>query len=303
MWRPLSWIFEAIGRLRVKNRPTWSMPQVGESRAPDVASSNLWRAHATAEALYDLWGPPQGSPFEPYHCVTLFAALDHPDLKGKASPLGSAQFVPAEVLALCKPGPPVQPLWLVQGTLVVLDLDGPASVAAAARLVAGGCQPVCTFDNWPHRRGVLKPEVTLGAMLRHAPVVAAARERLLPSSPPVWVCDRTRLTGARPSPGNFDNRYFLDDTVLPGTRVLRLAAITRIVLVIPVHASTVQRDVRAWLADRRKEGFETWVTAADDPDLDLRPLTLDREHFPAVGSRSDAGGFGALVPEPSSSGG
>lgn len=304
MWRPLSWILETIAGIRLYQPPGWTTPAVGSAGATDASGGRSFEAFRSSRALYDLWGPVPDSPYEPYHCATLFAALDR--MRSTAEPMPSG---PAEVAlyentpALEAAGPPLEPLWLVQGVMVVVDLPGPSTVALGAKLVARGCQPVCTFDNWPHPHANLRPEAVLAMLLRHAPVVAAARAALLPGAPPVWLCDADRLSGSRPSPGRFDNRYFLDDTVLPGTAVLRGAGIGRIVVVKPEGGTALQKDVAAWLADRAKDGFEVYAATADDPALDLRAIQPAREHFPQVGSRADAGGFGTLIPEPSSSGG
>jgi hypothetical protein len=302
MWRPLSWILELIGGARIYVRPGWRTPPVGDLQAPDALGGDGYVALRSARALYEVWGPPPGSPFEPFHCVTLFAALDRLAASREACPPSAVDVAVYEQHPNLQPSDrPLELLWLVQGAMVVVDLEGPSSVALAARLVGLGCQPVCTFDNWPHPSAALNPERVLAFLLRHGPVVARARPSILPSAPPVWICDRDRLTGGRPSPGRFDNRYFLDDTVLPGSAVLRAAGVGRIVVIAPTRAAPLTKDVAAWLADRGKDGFEVLRADVDDDALDIRPIQPVREHFPAVGSRSDAGGFGTLVPEPSSS--
>lgn len=254
--------------------------------------------------LFDTWGPVPGSPWEPFHCVTLFAALERIAAPGPTAPAVAAKLEAGPHLApLPADAWPDRPPWLMEGTLTVIDLDGPQSVALGARLVRAGAQPVCTFDNWPHQAGVQKPEEVLAQLLRHATTVAAARDALTPSSPPVWLCDRQRLVGGDPRPRQFDNRYFLDDTLLPGTGYLKKAGIGTIVVVQQTASTSMSRDLEAWLADRAADKMAVFVTHLQTEHLEAEPITPVRSHVPKVGLRSDAGGFGRLIPEPSSSGG
>jgi hypothetical protein len=188
--------------------------------------------------------------------------------------------------------------------MVLVDLPGPKSVALAARLVQAGMQPICTFDHWPHDRAGIPAERVLEQLMRHSVVVAEARKRLTPEAPPVWICDSLRLTGGRPAPGHFDNRYYLDDSLLPGPRMLRSAGIERLVLVVPSANATISADLGFWLGERLKDGFQTLRVSIDDAGLEARPFTPsgDRNAF-RVGGRNDAGGFGVLVPVPSEGGG
>ena len=41
------------------------------------------------------------------------------------------------------------------------------------------------------------------------------RRELVDQSPPVYICDRNRLGTTPGRPRDFDNRYFLDDSILP----------------------------------------------------------------------------------------
>lgn len=302
MWSPLSLILEALTKARLYWAKAQNVPAIGASGATDALGGETWKRFATARTLFEIWAPALDSPFEPYHCVTLFAALDRANIA--PHPLASSSAQSVEAVQVLRPTSELLDVqWLTQSTMVVIDLFGPSTVALGARFVQRGCQPVCTFDNWPHPRAVLKPQFTLAALLRHAPVVAAARPLVQVASPPVWLCDRSRLVGSRPSPGGFDNRYYLDDTLLPGTQFLQRNGIGRIVVIGPARDAVLSPDLNAWLADRARDGLEVFAASVDDPHLDVRPVTPKRTHFPRVGSRSDAGGFGSLVPEPSSSGG
>jgi hypothetical protein len=192
-------------------------------------------------------------------------------------------------------------------TWTILDLPGPRAVEAGAWLVsAAGCQPVCTFDNWPHPRGLLRPEETLAELLRWATTVAEARRRLQPSSPPVWICDSERLGGREGRPREFDNRYYLDDSILPGPGLLGRSGIRRAVYATFAGEQVPVIDLEAYFADLLAAGVEVLHVDLGDPQLEPRPFSAPRTPRPpprAGFHRSAAGGFGSEVPEPSSGGG
>jgi len=302
-------ILDAVGRLRIPIGPPRAHVSVGRYNAPDALSSTDWTRFTEAEALFDVWGPPPKSPWTPYHCVPLFAAL-------QAIPKGMIGPMEEEIAKGFEAGPlleaavhlkPVGEAWANERAWVILDLLGPQSVALAVRFVAGGFQPVCTFDHWPHPRGLLKPEIILSQLLRHAGSIEKLRPYLRPDSPPVWVCDRARLGTRRGLPNEFDNRYFLDDSILPTAQTLVKAGISRIICVVPDPDQLPREDLRAYFRDLKNEGFNHIDGAAlSDPNLTLFefPSSLFEVNFKQWGfQRSNAGGFGRLIPEPSSSSG
>jgi hypothetical protein len=311
MWRLWSKPLELLGRLGVGRIPTRKM-RVGHPSALDGRGSMHWRDYARAERLYDVWGPAPDGPWVPFHCVPLFAALDRipEDLMGPTPPVPAvdpALAAPAQLRGLpphARPGA-LAPGWLAADTWTLLDLPGVLAVEAGAWLVAaGGCQPVCTFDNWPHPRGVLRAEEVLAELLRWATTVAEARPRLRSDSPPLWICDRGRL-GERPGrPGELDNRYYLDDSILPGAGLLQQSGIRRVVYVTLAAGDVPVADVEPYLAELQTAGLEVLRVNLDDPALAPLPFIPPKKTGarPTGFRRSAAGGFGTIVPEPSSSG-
>jgi hypothetical protein len=374
MWQRWSRLLEALGRLRVPMRIHAGDVSVGDPTAPDAAGGDGWKDFQTAEALFRVWGPLAGSPWEPYHAVPLFAALDRVKVRalgptplreveggeggtpaGPGSGLIGAAPVQAppsaapgaaggggekpggfmgwlQGLASTKPRPPAArefrlpahvrpgappPDWAVPGTLVVVDLPGRTTVEAAAWLVVdAGLQPVCTFDHWPHRKGLLRAERVLAELLRWASTLGEARGRIATDAPPLWICDATRLGTFKGSPGEFDNRYYLDDSILPAPAVLRPAGIERVVYLgwggdeqspdAPGPTGEVPvADLVEWFTELLGAGIEVLHAPVGDPALSLRPFQAPpkRRVFSSAGyRRSAAGGFGTEIPEPSSSG-
>ncbi len=330
MWQRWSSFLEALGRLRVPIITQSPSVTVGDSGGEDAEGGRGWQAYTRTEALFQVWGPLDGSPWEPYHAVPLFAALDRQKprsvgptpqaelAEGTAGTGGRALgrdrgfVLPPHV----RPGQPA-PAWAEPDTMVVVDLPGRTSVEAAAWLVtSAGLQPVCTFDHWPHRSGLLRAERVLAELLRWATTIVNARGRIATDAPPLWICDSTRLGTRRGRPGEFDNRYYLDDSILPAAKVLRRAGIRRVVYLgwdgsldsddAPGPTGEVPvADLVEWFTELLSDGVLVLHCPVSDPDLRLRPFQAPpkRPRFSVRGyRRSAAGGFGTEVPEPSSSG-
>jgi hypothetical protein len=305
MWQPLSQILEAIGQLRV---PLWKFrikTPAGHPAASDAKGEMYWKRYLSAEVLYDVWGPVPGSPWESYHCVTLFAALDRL-LKtgiGPTDPSVAAQL--EENLGNPAMGKVKTPGWAGPGVFALIDLPGPQSVTLGAHLIRSGMQPICTFDNWPHPAGLLSPEKIVPQLLRYASLIDSQRHLLSPTSPPVWLCDRNRFGFGPGKPRDFDNRYYLDDSVLPGADILRASGIETVICVVPTSGEILKDDLRFYFATLKQHGFNTLWTHLTDPELRLMELAVRPHKKPAFQEfkRSSAGGFGAMIPEPSSGSG
>ena len=304
---------EALGRLGLPRFLTTAFARrtlsVGDPTATDALGSSGWRAFTEPAPLFDVWGPHPDGPWVPYHCVPLFAALDRMqrDRIGPAAPPGSSRrpSSPPELPRHARPGAPA-PRWLTPSTWTILDLHGARSVEAAAWLVgASGAQPVATFDNWPHEWGVLKPELALAELLRWATTMHEARPRIEPDAPPLWICERERLGERRGRPREFDNRYFLDDSVLPGPAVLRRHGLERVVYVVPTASDDAIADLEPYFGELLAAGIGVFRVGLDVANARIEPFS-SRRHPRRVDRatyrRSAVGGFGTLIPEPSSGG-
>jgi hypothetical protein len=311
MWRQWSRALELLGRIRVPFSQRHRL-RVGDPMAADARGGWGWKSFLDSERLYDVWGPHPESPWVPFHCVPLFAALDRfhrpeigPTPAAENGDVGIAAAGPAELRlpAHARPGSPA-PEWVTDGTLTVLDLPGPMAVEAAVWLIiSAGAQPVCTFDNWPHPKGVLRPERTIAQLLRWATAVAQERASLSPVSPPVWICDSERLGGQPGRPGDFDNRYFLDDSILPGPGLLRRAGIHRLVYASLGLTEVPTIDLEGYLTDLLRAGIAVLhleLGAAEPVPQPFSSPTVARKRPTKGFRRSAAGGFGTEVPEPSS---
>jgi hypothetical protein len=147
-------------------------------------------------------------------------------------------------------------------TAVVVDLDGPASVAFASEL-AFAFDPVFCFDNWPHPRGVVRAHETLAAAGTLLPTFERHAASRLPNAAPVFVLDRQRLTPYVDEENTFDNR---STARLPGADVLKRLGIKRVFYIAPDTATVidlddVNEDLVAWSAAGiavRTVDFDDW---------------------------------------------
>lgn len=122
-------------------------------------------------------------------------------------------------------------------------------------------------------------------------------------APAAWLVG---ATGAQPGrPREFDNRYFLDDSVLPGPGVLRRHGLERVVYVVSDAADEPLADLEGYFAGLLLEGIAVFRVGLASADASLTPFSSPRKARPLARAsfrRSAVGGFGTLVPEPSSGG-
>lgn len=313
MWQPLLKLLSFIGNLRFPLLRLRLRVTAGNPELPDSEGGNRWKTFLDTEALWQVWGPPPGSPWDPYHCVTLFAALD---LMKRGTPLCIGPLPDSDLPDWLKPSADL-PSWARQpGTMLMLDAPGPRAVSAAFHLVTkGGYQPVCTFDNWPNSAGVLHPERILGTLLYYAAALADQRKQLASSALPLWICDHDRISLIRPAPGRYDNRYIIEDRLLPGPRMLRAAGIHSLVYIKAAGAQSLPPDLVPYLTELQKNGFHLQSCSLDTaagftgveplspppPSGCLTALSASMSNPQMEGlMRSSAGGFGGYVPQPSS---
>jgi hypothetical protein len=280
-----------------------------------------WEAFRFPQALFEVWGPTSGSPWEFYHTVPLFAALSYPEAMKADSSDKTEIFTPTndkEAFLIAEEAPLLcdeflneswGAEWIRQRLMVIVELPGVQSVPAGVRFARAGFQPVCTFDNWPHHKGILRPELILKQLLRYAKTMESLRDGILDEGPPVLLADSERLGHRFPSPNDFDNRYFLDDSILPSLDILRRENIRGIVCLLQDDKATPSRDLCFYFRSLKQLGFsDLYRCDISDPSLDTRLFEDSEisEQFAETRfkfSKANAGGFGLLVPEPSSGGG
>lgn len=219
-----------------------------------------------------------------------------------------ALFATMPVMApavLAKPGLP----WLPsdRNTAIIIDLPGAEAVATGIALAAAGWRPVPLFNGC---FGINTVVETLWA----APALAAAAAELarisLPAdAPPVFLLDSNRMSGsALVAPGRFDNRWQVLPQDLPSGNRLAASGIKQALIVLedrPI-ANDVCHVLRRW----QEAGLAVARTRSDGETF---PIDIPQPSgFHSVRywlgvvfglSRNSTGGFGSVVPEPSSASG
>ncbi|HEX8704615.1 MAG TPA: hypothetical protein VF815_37630 [Myxococcaceae bacterium] len=195
-------------------------------------------------------------------------------------------------------------------TAIIVDLPGPEAVAFAAGL-ARRFEPVFTFDNWPHPRGVVPAHLTLGAVLYYRPLLdRMARERTVPASP-VFVLDRNRLLPYTKPQAQFDNRYLAR---LPPALLLNGLGIKHVLYVAPGGTELQELDdINEDFVSYRESWLDVKLVAATDfkpapsepsevEDVVSKPYTSDalpelrRRNFYYGGSLDTHGLFWSAYP-------
>lgn len=243
------------------------------------------------DALFDLWAD-DGLPWSAWVKPVLFMHLN-PDVTDQALDLV------AEARTAAAPWQPI----VRADTAIVLDLPIEESIRTGFALAFCAMQPVPIFTAVPHAAAIRPLDRAMALLARSADVIAQATHG--ESSPPAFLLDRDRRDGT-PGPSRFDNRSLVFPQDFPSGTTLRRAGVNRSIYVATAPpADDLAHVLLGWqqagmviermapggmpesMSVRRPSGFRSI----------LRPL-LGR-----LGLRpNSAGGFGGLVPTPSSGG-
>jgi len=254
----------------------------------------------TRDYLYNIWAPPGGL-WSDWCKPVLFAHL-------------TREFLPTEGM---------KPLehsldWVPAAdgsTAIVIDLPGPASIGVAMQLARVGYRPVPLFNALPSE-GLAAAVCDIRSILITLAMMTPELDGLnLPfHAPPAFVLDADRRAGnGRLTPGMFDNRSVSLPTDFPSANLLLSRGIKQAILV--QYASIApQEDLAHTLLRWQRAGIA--IAAADlmeAPPVTPQPIDVPRpprfktlwQRLLAVAGlrRHPQGGFGAILPIPTSSSG
>ena len=243
----------------------------------------------SVEQLFSTWAPPE-SPWSAWAKPVLFMH----------APL-SATY--GEDLRL----PDVEGFPRSRETAVVIDVEGSESVLAGLALAKVGYRPVPLYNSGVssgmivNMRGIANELTAGGAFLQ--------RLKLRPDAPPVFLLNADRMKSTDPAliPGSYDNRWCVLPQDMPSASYLSAAGISQVLLV----------------ADRVRDDIAHVLCRYQDAGLTLRHMThigaaavrlvvtspgLYKSFLYRLGvftglHRNAAGGFGAMVPDTTTSGG
>lgn len=312
--------------LETLGSPLRTKPALKNPFAEGQVRNAQWHEFRHYDLLFQLYGPPAGSPFLPYHCPTLFAAIERLNVQPRLTELSP------EVTAT-RPDGAWQ--WLTPDTFVLMDLPGGLSVQMAAHMmIESQAQLISAFDHWPSANPMrsfnensyvqmtplawppqqvsaavaIDSRDVLDSMITLAPQVwRHARNGIAADSPAILMCDSRRTVTIKPGPGDFDNRYYIDDSILPGEALLRRLGVRQLVFFGQSEATEPSADLTPFINECARGGMRLLTVALDNPQswavpLPMRPPTevrLSALAFP----KSQVGGFGRRIPVPSESSG
>lgn len=219
----------------------------------DSRGESDWQTYATSDALIEAMRASDEA-WRPYESPVLFQSLAQPTLREQIRPIltDAMRVAWARGRAL---GRLVGMTDAPESTLVVLDLPGPESVAAAAGM-SRDVSPVFFFDNWPHPRGITRSGETLAASVFFAREIAQSHGAANggdaaaaddPKGPPnaggarghALVLDANRLTPYTDAANEFDNRYM---ALLPSASALQERGIQKVLYVTPSSSQRHESD-------------------------------------------------------------
>ena len=229
--------------LELQRREGWNVGHAGAAlRFPNASAVDIDGGAGWRDALGRLaleLAPAQAT-LAPFYVPTLFQSPADPgsaSLRASLTPLSPAPEN-RDVLR----GAAIRSLFAGEQTpqdvAVILDVQGPTSVAVAAGM-APGFDPVFVLDNWPHPLGVVPSHLTLGAVLYYRPLFMRLRGSRTGRAPPVFVLDRNRLARYTDEETQFDNRYVAR---LPTPTNLQSLGIRRVLYIAPDQSDMRELD-------------------------------------------------------------
>lgn len=255
----------------------------------------------TPEELFAIWAP-EDSVWSPWAKPVCFV---QPWLANAGTASANPVEQPMDWMHLPCDGIP-----LAGDTALVVDLSGEVSAAYGVALAGRGYCPVPLF-NACSGPAELVPIQPILAALRHGARDLAHAPSRPPAAPPAFLLDANRQRGAHEvRPGRFDNRSLLFPQDFPSATFLRAQGIQQ-VLVLQVDRSPIAEDLAHVLLRWQQAGLTILrcvplLREPPEPCRVKRPPSFRSAWYRAMAvmglRRNSAGGFGSVVPMPSSGG-
>lgn len=191
--------------------------------------------------------------------------------------------------------------------LIIVDLPGERSVLVGLSLAGRGHRPVPLFNGNPHHLGVVDVEPIARRLRGGAKMMRTLAIR--PDAPPAFLLDANRMApigGLRP--GRFDNRWLVLPQDFPSATLLMAHGI-RQALLLQSNTADPPEDLAHVLLRWQEAGIgllrQNAEPGADTVEIHVAPPSRFRRSWHRAIAlmglrRSNVGGFGAIIPEPSS---
>lgn len=247
----------------------------------------------TAEECFDIWAP-EGAAWSQWAKPVLFMQLSH-----VAPTADSAPSLP-------------DLFWVPDAggrTAIVVDLPGTDSLGAGLALARRGYRPVPLYNTSIGPSSLVDCAAIARGLIAHAETL---RNAGLPAdAPPAFLLDSGRMVPkVPPRPGAYDNRWMVFPQDFPSAAYLRAKGVADVLLLhdAPGAAEDVAHVLLRW----QEAGLRLLSASPNDRgrlhDLIVtRPSRFRRAWYRLLAvaalRRNNAGGFGAVIPTPSSGGG
>jgi hypothetical protein len=204
--------------------------------------------------------------------------------------------------------------WTDPATAFVIDMPGSRSVELGLVLAHVGYRPVPLFNAAHHPAALINVEPIRQRLISGVTELQAAGP-IPAAAPPAFLIDsnRSSASAASAAPGKFDNRWVVFPQDFPSANFLLAHGVRRVVLLQEERLGDQPKPDLAHVLRRWQEaGIEIYL---QDPAGDQAPRPLDvklpsrfrslfyRALTVAGLRRNSAGGFGSIIPQPSSSSG
>jgi hypothetical protein len=191
-----------------------------------------------------------------------------------------------------------------------VELPGEMSIQYGVALAQRGFRPVPLFNCATGAPAAIPWEALVHHLKAAAPELSKAS--LPTDAPPAFLLDSRRVRPSlAPVPGTFDNRWVVFPQDFPSAGFLKSRGIRTILILQEFAGAKPQDDLAHVLVRWQEAGLELKSAAISDVAQQL-PITAQKPSFfralfyrigVAVGlRRTSAGGFGGVVPQPSSGG-
>lgn len=240
--------------------------------------------------LFDCWAPVT-SEWSKWAKPVLFAQSEPPALLTARAEFASELNLPFD-----------------PGLAVILDLPGVESIGVAMQLARKGFRPVPLFNGASSLSEVVKTSQIRQRLADTG--LELATLPLNPQAPPVFLLDARRDGGGtQPRPGGFDNRWMVFPQDFPSARHLAGRGIHQVVLVQETGRTAPREDLAHVLLRYQEAGLAlsslpAGTSAAPAPLQVSKPPQYRRLWQRALAMlglrRNSAGGFGSVIPQPSS---
>jgi hypothetical protein len=200
----------------------------------------------------------------------------------------------------------------VRSTAIVLDLPGADAIWYGIAMAQHGFRPVPLYNGVPGSSALIDVNSIVVALHEVEQPLTELLSRLPADAPPVFLLDSNRSAGGTiPSPGRFDNRWWVFPQDFPSANLVLSRGIDTVILA-QAQAGPPQTDLAHVLLRWQEAGLRMFAKGVDDvaPPAVIqvqRPARFGWLWYRALVlaglRRNSAGGFGAIVPIPGSGGG